>query len=117
MIRQQSAGIRIDHQAVSVPRREAAASVGYQRPGFEERIHRRAPEAAREYVGFAVTMCLAFGGTFQLPIVIVALTALGLTTPGTLARYRRHAAIGSFIVASVITGSLVSVHSGTAAPV
>jgi sec-independent protein translocase protein TatC len=59
--------------------------------------------SAREYVGFAVTLCLAFGGTFQLPIVILALTAMGLTNPRALGRYRRHAAVGSFVVASIIT--------------
>lgn len=58
---------------------------------------------ASDYFSFTVTMCLAFGGTFQLPIVILALTALGLVTPTSLGRYRRHAAVGSFIVASVIT--------------
>jgi len=64
--------------------------------------------SAREYVGFAVTMCLAFGGTFQLPIVILALTAMGLTTPKALGGFRKHAAIGSFIVASIITpGDLI----------
>lgn len=64
--------------------------------------------SAREYVGFAVTMCLAFGGAFQLPIVILALTLLGLVTPGSLAKFRKHAAVLSFIVASVITpGDLI----------
>lgn len=64
--------------------------------------------SAREYVGFAVTMCLAFGGAFQLPIVIVALTMLGLVTPGTLSKFRRHAAVLSFVVASIITpGDLI----------
>lgn len=64
--------------------------------------------SAREYVGFAVTMCLAFGGTFQLPIVILALTMLGLVTPSSLAKFRKHAAVLSFIVASVITpGDLI----------
>ncbi|MBA3854667.1 MAG: twin-arginine translocase subunit TatC, partial [Gemmatimonas sp.] len=64
--------------------------------------------SAREYVGFAVTMCLAFGGTFQLPIVILALTMLGLVTPASLGKFRKHAAVGSFIVASVITpGDLI----------
>lgn len=64
--------------------------------------------SAREYVGFAVTMCLAFGGAFQLPIVILALTLLGLVTPSSLAKFRKHAAVLSFIVASVITpGDLI----------
>lgn len=63
---------------------------------------------AREYVGFALVICLGFGGAFQLPIVILTLTLLGLATPQSLARYRKHAAVGSFIVASVITpGDLI----------
>lgn len=63
---------------------------------------------AREYVGFALVICLSFGGAFQLPIVIVTLTMLGLATPQSLARYRKHAAVGSFILASVITpGDLI----------
>lgn len=63
---------------------------------------------AREYVGFALVICLGFGGAFQLPIVIVTLTMLGLATPQSLARYRKHAAVGSFVVASVITpGDLI----------
>jgi sec-independent protein translocase protein TatC len=63
---------------------------------------------AADYFSFAVTLCLAFGGTFQLPIVILALTALGLVTPRTLGRYRRHAVVGSLIVAAVITpGDLI----------
>ncbi len=64
--------------------------------------------SAREYVGFAVTMCLAFGGAFQLPIVILALTMLGLVTPSSLSKFRKHAAVLSFVVASIITpGDLI----------
>lgn len=58
---------------------------------------------AAEYFSFAVTLCLAFGGSFQLPIVIVALTALGLVTPQVLGRYRRHAVVASLLAAALIT--------------
>lgn len=58
---------------------------------------------AADYFSFAVTLCLAFGGTFQLPIVVLALTALGLVNPTMLARYRRHAAVGSIFGAAIIT--------------
>ncbi|MEX2181777.1 MAG: twin-arginine translocase subunit TatC [Gemmatimonadaceae bacterium] len=58
---------------------------------------------ASEYFSFTVILCLAFGGAFQLPIVILALTALGLVTPTTLARYRRHAVVGSLLGAAMIT--------------
>ncbi len=63
---------------------------------------------ATDYFSFTVTMCLAFGGCFQLPIVVSALTALGLVTPRTLGKYRRHAMVGSMIVAAIITpGDLI----------
>jgi len=59
--------------------------------------------AASEYFGFAIYMCLAFGAAFELPIVIMALTALGLTNPKFLARYRRYAAVGGLIIGTFIT--------------
>jgi sec-independent protein translocase protein TatC len=59
--------------------------------------------SAADYFGFAVTLCLAFGGSFQLPIVILALTALGLVTPATLGKYRRHALVASFLAGAIIT--------------
>ncbi len=57
----------------------------------------------RRYFGFLVGMCLAFGAAFQLPIVILALTAIGLVTPPLLVRFRRHALIGCMALAAVIT--------------
>lgn len=59
--------------------------------------------AASEYFGFAIYMCLAFGAAFELPIVIMGLTALGLTNPKFLAKYRRYAAVGGLIVGTFIT--------------
>lgn len=59
--------------------------------------------SAQGYFSFAIAMCLACGACFQLPIVIGALTALGVVTPTTLARFRRHAMVGSLVVAAVIT--------------
>ncbi len=58
---------------------------------------------AGHYFSFAVSLALACGAVFQLPILILALTMLGLVTPQTLARYRRHAMVGSLVVAAIIT--------------
>ena len=58
---------------------------------------------AQGYFGFAVSMSLAFGAVFELPILIVALTALGLVTPRFLARFRRHAAVLCIVVSAFIT--------------
>jgi sec-independent protein translocase protein TatC len=58
---------------------------------------------AREYFSFAVTLALTFGIAFELPIVIVGLTALGLVTPQFLRRYRRHAFVLCVVGAALVT--------------
>lgn len=59
--------------------------------------------SASEYFGFAIYMCLAFGAAFELPIVMMGLTAIGLTNPMFLAKYRRYAVVGGLIVGGFIT--------------
>jgi sec-independent protein translocase protein TatC len=58
---------------------------------------------AADVFGFMVSTCLAFGVVFQLPIVVLALTALGLVTPRAMMKYRRHALAGSVVVSAVVT--------------
>src|SRR3954451_4944599 len=59
--------------------------------------------SATEYFDFAISMCLAFGAVFEVPIAILALTALGLITPQFLSRYRRHAIVICLVAAAFIT--------------
>jgi sec-independent protein translocase protein TatC len=54
-------------------------------------------------LGFIVKMLLAFGAVFELPIVIMILSALGLVTPAFLRAKRRHAIVGITVLASFIT--------------
>jgi len=64
--------------------------------------------SASEYFGFAVALTLAFGAVFELPILILALTAIGLVTPRLLAKYRRHSFVGMLILSAIITpGDLI----------
>jgi sec-independent protein translocase protein TatC len=56
-----------------------------------------------EYFGFVSSMVLAMGAVFELPIAIMLLSVFGLVTPKFLARFRRHALLGSYIVAAIIT--------------
>jgi len=63
---------------------------------------------ATEYFGFATSMALAFGLCFELPIVILALAALGIVTPQFLNKYRRHAIVACVIIGAFLTpGDLV----------
>lgn len=58
---------------------------------------------AGEYLKFAIRVVIAFGVIFELPIVILILSALGVVTPEMLRRYRRHAIIVLAVVAAVLT--------------
>lgn len=58
-----------------------------------------------EYVGFVMFMVLAFGITFEIPMVILFLAAAGIVSSARLRRLRRHAAVFSFVIAAVATPS------------
>ncbi|MBI4519718.1 MAG: twin-arginine translocase subunit TatC [Gemmatimonadetes bacterium] len=58
---------------------------------------------AGPYLAFVTKLLLAFGAVFELPVVILVLSVLGLVTPQFLASKRRHALVGITILASVIT--------------
>lgn len=58
---------------------------------------------ASEYFGFTINLALAFGVVFELPILILALTAFGLVTPPTLKRFRRHSLVLCVIGAAFVT--------------
>lgn len=63
---------------------------------------------AREYFAFALDMALAFGVSFQLPIVIVGLVWLDIVTPERLVAFRRSAFFGSAVIGALLTpGDLV----------
>ncbi|MCO4101618.1 twin-arginine translocase subunit TatC [Gemmatimonas sp.] len=57
----------------------------------------------KDYMGFVISMCLAFGAVFELPVVIALLSAMGLVQPQLLAKFRRHAAVGCLVAAAIIT--------------
>lgn len=54
-------------------------------------------------LAFITKLLIAFGVVFELPVVIMVLTALGLVTPKFLREKRRHAAVFMTILASFIT--------------
>ena len=63
---------------------------------------------ANLYFGFIVQLTVAMGVVFELPVVILLLSALGLVTPRFLRSKRRHAVVVGLIVASVMSpGDLI----------
>ncbi len=58
---------------------------------------------AREYLSFLLTMGLAFGIVFELPLVLVFLSLAGVITSDGMRRFRRYAVVGNVVVAAIIT--------------
>ncbi len=58
-----------------------------------------------DYVNFLTLMVLAFGITFEFPLVLVFLAGVGVLSSAMLRKYRRHAIIIIAIVAAVATPS------------
>jgi len=56
-----------------------------------------------EYFGFVAKFCLAFGLAFQLPLVLVMLSALGLVSPRRLWSQWRYGIVIIFILAAWLT--------------
>jgi sec-independent protein translocase protein TatC len=56
-----------------------------------------------EYLSFTARMLLAFGLTFEMPVVTFFLARLGVVTHKTMLSYSRYAVLVIFIVAAVLT--------------
>jgi len=55
------------------------------------------------YFSFVSQMCLAFGLVFELPLLVLALSATGIVQPRMLLRTWRFAVVGIFILSAVLT--------------
>jgi sec-independent protein translocase protein TatC len=59
--------------------------------------------SANEYVSFLTLTALAFGLVFELPLVLILLSLLGMVTSGGLRRFRPYALVLNTILAAVVT--------------
>jgi sec-independent protein translocase protein TatC len=65
--------------------------------------HLEANIKMNEYLGFSITLLLAFGASFQVPIINMVLVKLGFTTVAGLRAKRRYVFAGAFLLAALIT--------------
>ena len=56
-----------------------------------------------KYLSFAMTTFLAFGFTFEVPVVVVVLVRMGIVTLAKLKEMRPYVIVGAFVVAAVAT--------------
>ncbi|MBN2041579.1 MAG: twin-arginine translocase subunit TatC [Spirochaetes bacterium] len=72
---------------------------------------------ASKYLSFVLLFCLAMGVMFELPIIIMILTRIGLITPQLLISKRKYALVLIWIVAAIITPPDVLTQTMLAIPV
>ena len=57
----------------------------------------------RHYLDFVGMIFIAFGASFEIPVAVVILVALGWVSPAQLKGARPYAIVGNFVVAAMIT--------------
>jgi len=55
------------------------------------------------YLNFVMTMFLAFGITFEVPVAVILLIKMGIVTVDKLRQARGYVVVGAFIIAAVVT--------------
>jgi sec-independent protein translocase protein TatC len=70
--------------------------------GFAPKSITPAPDI-EAYFSFVITMFIAFGVTFEIPIVLIVLVRVGVVTVEQLKNARPYAIVGAFVVAAVVT--------------
>lgn len=76
--------------------------LGMQQLG-EGQVHIELQTRVSEYLGFIMTLILAFGICFQLPIVLTLLARIDLINSGHLAKGRRYAIVIILALAALLT--------------
>ena len=56
-----------------------------------------------KYLSLLLRLTVAFGAVFELPLVITALAAVGVVTSAGLAKFRKYAVVGAFVVGAFLT--------------
>lgn len=56
-----------------------------------------------QYLNFVLTMFLAFGVTFEVPIVVMVLVYMGVVTVQQLRDIRPYFIVGAFVIAAIVT--------------
>ena len=72
-------------------------------------IHQWAPQSItpapdiEAYFSFVLTMFLAFGVTFEIPVIVLVLVRAGIVSVEKLRDARPYVIVGAFVVAAVVT--------------
>lgn len=55
------------------------------------------------YLDFVMSMCLAFGASFEVPVVVVILVRMGIVSLEKLREVRSYVIVGAFVISAIVT--------------
>ncbi|HEY5801005.1 MAG TPA: twin-arginine translocase subunit TatC [Burkholderiaceae bacterium] len=55
------------------------------------------------YLDFVITMCLAFGVAFEVPVLVLVLVRMGIVSLEKLKEIRRYVIVAAFVIAAIVT--------------
>jgi len=73
--------------------------------------------SVKQYFSFAIRLLLAFGLVFEMPVVVLFLTKIGLITPDSMKKFRKFAILCAFILSAILTPPDVATQLMMALPI
>jgi sec-independent protein translocase protein TatC len=91
--------------------------LSFETPASETALPIELEARVSEYLSLVMKLIFAFGLAFQLPVALTLMGRVGLITADQLAKNRKFAIVGIFVVAAVITPPDVISQVGLAIPI
>jgi sec-independent protein translocase protein TatC len=90
--------------------------LSFETPGGGDGLQIQLQAKVSEYLALVMKLIMAFGIAFQLPVLLTLCAKVGLVSSRALAKRRRYAYVGCFIIAAVLTPPDVITQTGLAVP-